>query len=41
MSEHFTFDFGVKWQDQNMEGDLIDFRVDNMWGPILGLVFHY
>jgi len=41
MTEHFTFDFGVKWQDQNMEGDLIDFRVDNMWGPVVGLVFHY
>ena len=40
-SESWTAQAGVRWFDMNVEGDKLDYEVDNAYGPAFGVVWSF
>jgi hypothetical protein len=41
LSEAWTAQAGLRWFDMNVEGDKLDYEVDNAFGPAFGVVWSF
>ena len=41
MSKHFTAEVGVRWLDASFKGKEVDLQFDNLWGPMLRVMWEF